>query len=60
MKGEGLTTVRVSEVVLIFVVLVHDVEEGSGPAVYPRKHDLISCLAINGKWVTSQSNLQVL
>jgi len=25
----------------------------------PSKHDIISCLAVGGRWVTSKANLQV-
>jgi hypothetical protein len=25
----------------------------------PSKHDIISCLAVGGRWITSKANLQV-
>jgi hypothetical protein len=27
--------------------------------MFPSKHDIISCLAVGGRWVTSKANLQV-
>jgi len=34
-------------------------EDETSKGRFPAKHDLISCLAVGGKWVTSQTNLQV-
>lgn len=34
-------------------------EEKLEPLVRPSKHDIISCLAVGGRWVTCEPNLQV-
>lgn len=36
-------------------------EEGRRPSSFllPTKHDIISCLAVGGRWVTSQHDLQL-
>ena len=36
----------------------HSTQESCLPGS-PSKHSLISCLAVNGRWITSQANLQV-
>ena len=35
-----------------------EIEDDSDGAL-PLKHELISCLSVGGRWITSQSNLQV-
>jgi len=45
----------------IILYLVNMVTDETQDAVVgvPSKHDIISCLAVNGRWITSQMNLQV-
>lgn len=52
---------------LVFLIVVNMFpndfkEEGLNPvktSPLPSKHEIISCLAVGGRWITAQSDLQV-